>query len=691
MAGPLAPIDNDLADASDNSLQVQDSATFTQGPDDIEKMLNPDGELHRKLLGRCTSRINMSARFRAQRYDDWDRVDEHMRLFINLNRKMRFADKTMDPVKKENPFKRAIVMPVSYAIFQVRVAQMMSLYLSQSPVIRLQGRSPQSIPSSKWMEAMLAYDADRTSLPLVLHGMFGDAEKYGEGTVYDTWDVVRGNKRNPPPLQAISQVSPVLAMIASKLMPSLAQPKVDYNVPIREHNRLANVDPQLYFPDPRVPVTRTQDMEFCGHLTFSGRMNLIANSTKFGGPYFNLQYLNRGGAQEAREYARSRVRERLNSEAFGIRDQDNAKNFFALDHQQIKLIPREWGIGPQDVPVIWWLTVSNEAVIIRAHESSYDHGEFTYATCESNPDPHPVVNAGTIENLDGLQRVCDWFMNSRIANVRKMVNNSYVYNPAWIEAADMENLGPGRHVRYTQEGLRMLMSGQLTPDQMMPQQLQVQDVTGTHAEMFNMLFDLAQRMGAASDPSMGAPTPEQKTLGEIQSMLAASSQRIAMLAKTMDAQAFTPFVYRMIQNRQQFTTMDQYYRIEGADQGDDPSAGLQMIGRDDVQGDYDYIPNSGVLPPDPGRQAQTWLQLLQMLLQPGTPLMMPKQNGTIPDIHGVFEETVRQMGIRDLSEFYTLAQPPQVVPDAQALAGAQAGNLQPVPPGNGSPMPPGVQ
>lgn len=691
------------AGGDDGSLEVRDEATLEVPKPPIEKLLDPQGELHGKLLGQIMSRVNASARYMTGRKDDWNRVDERLRLFASLSRKARYADKSQDTTKKEMPFPRAIVMPMSLAIAQVRQAQFLSLFLSKNPMLEIDGRSPDDVAQAKLMEAMIAYDADQMGMPLVFNGLLADADKYGLGVVYDVWEVERGTKRKPPMIEAIP--GPFQG-IAAKLFPKLLEPQVDRNVPVREYNLWRNVDPYMYYPDPRVPISRLQESEFQGHLSFAGRMHLLSRATKYGGPYFNLDWLAKsgesGGGDAARVFSRSEVRDRLTGDSFSIRDSGTQResSFFAIDNQQIKIIPREWKIGEEDTPTIWWFSVGNESTIIRAHESPYDHGKFTYAAAESLPDPHATLNPGVIENLDGLQRTGDWLINARIENIRRIINLSFIYLQTMVESGDLENLGPGKHIRLSDLGEKKVLSGELTIPQII-QQLQVQDVTGSHAEAFQMLFDMAQRMTAVSDPSMGTPTQEQKTLGEVQSLLASSSQRIAMQARLYDAEAIRPLAQRAIANRQQFTTMDQYYRIVGNSARDTRGAERLMIGADDVQGDFDYVSMSGVLPADPSRNAETWGRVFQTLLT--VPQIQTRADGARIDIYAVFDQMVQAMGIRDLDRFYTVAPPMmpgmvpgmmqaampgappvQVMPDEQVQQQVQAGNMVPMG-GNGAP------
>jgi hypothetical protein len=408
-------------------------------------------------------------------------------------------------------------------------------------------------------------------------------------------------------------------------------------------------------------------------------MSILERSVKKSGPYFNVEELEKhaGQAARGREGGAGSRRTRFNVDEFMLRQgaDDRDRGYFALDHFQIKLIPKEWEVGEGTDPELWWFTQADESLIIRAHKGAYEHGKLSYSVGEVLPDPHEILNAGMVEQLDGIQRVIDWLYNSRIANIRRAINNSIIFAPTLLEIADITHPNPAGTIRLTQKGEELLMTGTM-PIGAMYQQLQVADLTAPHLQTVGGLFDMAQRMTAANDPAMGQPTEEKRTLGEVQSILAAASQQLRIVAQLIDSQAIRPLVNRSISNRQQFTSLNQWFRVTGdLARG----AGMQKIqaSRQQLQGGFDYIPNSGVMPADPARQAELWLRMGEIAAK--TPqLMQPGPDGKVLDLRKVFNEGFRAAGIKNVEQFYMQVPMPQVVPDALLAQAVQSGNAVPL-------------
>jgi hypothetical protein len=575
------------------------------------------------------------------------------------------------------PFERAIVIPASFAIHQLRKTQLSSVFLAQKPMFPIEGRSPEDVEGAQLMEAAIDYDADATNAICVLYAFLQDCDRYGMGVLYDTWEEEPGwVMRQPAPMNPLQRIR---AMI---MAPQLLEPQRVMGT-VREFNRWQNVDPYNFWPDPRVPLSDIQKGEYCGHRTFNGRMSILERSAKNGGPYFNVEELEKhaGQATRGREGGTGSRRTRFNPDEFMLRQgaDDRDRGYFALDHFQIKLIPKEWQLGEGADPELWWFTQADESLIIRAHKSAYEHGKISYSVGEVLPDPHEILNTGMVEQMDGLQRVLDWFHNSRIANIRRAINNSIIFAPTLLEIADITHPNPAGTIRLTQKGEELLITGQLQLSSMY-QQFIVQDLTAPHLQQSGVMFEMMQRMSAANDPAMGQPTPGDKTLGEVQSMLAAASQQLRIVAQLIDQQALRPLLNRSISNRQQFTSLAQWFRVTGdLARG----AGMQKVQatRQQLQGGFDYIPNSGALPADPARNAELWLRMGEIASK--TPqLMQPGPDGKVIDIRKIFNEGFKAAGLKNVETMYMtlpLPQlPPGIMPDAALAAGVQAGNIVPM-------------
>lgn len=632
----------------------------------IEEQLDPKESLHQDILSKLTSRRDAAQSHMDSRKGQWRETNNKLRMHIDLTRKAKKGDGTTDQDTLEMPHDRAIVVPASYSILRVLLTQLMSIFGSREPLIQIRGRGPEDIAPAKIMESALGYDLEEMGAFLSLYALCQDSLKFGCGIMYDSWHSEYGDK---------VVTTDVPSMVPG--MPSIPIQTTQFGI-LKEHNLWNSINPFDFYPDPRIPMSTPQEGEFIGHRFYRGHMYLQERSKDNGGPYFNVTHL--------REKMSGRMREEEDGTELGIggftenQIDELDKGAYQLDHMQVKLIPSEWGLGIESNPQIWWFTWANDSVIIRAHKCPYDHQQFTYSVAESDPDMHSAFNPGIVESLDGLQRYIDWLYNSHLQNLMRHLNDAMIFSTALIEETDITNPGPARHVRLTPLGEEMIMSGGYSINQFV-HQLPVQDVTAPHLEAVGSLFQLAQRMSAANDPQMGMPTPDKRTLGEINVITASSSQRLTIVARLIDAMAISPLSKRSISNRQQFTSMQQFFRISGEDSALEQSQ--HVLGdRSKIQGNFDYVPTNGILPPDPVRQAQTWMQVAESLAR-FVPMMMQMgiqpQDGMMPDINAVLKEGYKAMGARNIDRFFVpMGGPPQVMGDEQVEQGVQDGNLVPM-------------
>lgn len=646
----------------------------------IEVELRHGAPLHQEILSRLIARRQLAERVVSSRSDDWNRVNEHLRMYIDLGRQARKADKSVDPNKKEMPWERSIVVPLSYAVQQVHLTEAMGIFMRQDPILKIKGVGGEDVEPAKLMQAVMAYDQDQTAFPLQLYSAVNDTIRYGQCTFYNTFEQEMGWKhwRAPSKFQAILQ-----AMRRPTSGRSWKR--------MREFNLVYTVDPYLWWRDPRVAIADFQNGEFCGHRTHRGFLWIAERDKKNGGPYFNVDVLSGIGAGGARQSARGRASQgrtinKVDISRFrmsgSVDELDHG--FHVIDHLQVKLIPREWKLGPGSLPEKWWFTWVDDRVIIRGHRAEYEHEKFTYAAGEAHPDPHVGDNPGLIENLDGIQRFMNWIFNCHIQNVIRHLNNSMGYAPSMIEEADLFDRDAGGHFRLSSYGEQLLMEGRLKIGDMM-HQMNLSDVTRPMLQDNSVLMDMGMRMMAVADANQGRVSQQKRTLGEIQNVVAGSSKRMILHAVLFDIMALNPLAKQMIANRQQFTEMEQYVRIAG-DLAREVGAEALQIKPEDLAGNFDYVGRSAVMPPDAQDLPVVWEKIGQQLAN-NPLLLMPRQDGKQLDIHELFKEGVESTGVRSLESFYKeprhLTGPPQapnveVRPDQQVEEAARRGDIEPM-------------
>lgn len=645
----------------------------------IEERLRPDAPLHREILGRLTDRRDYSEEFLSDRRNEWNRVKRHLRLFLDLREKARLGDKTTDEDDLEMPFKRSVTIPLSAATLEVYLTQIMSIFTARDPIFQVRGRSPEDTFKARLMEALLTYDCQQTKAFSVLYSMFHDAIAYGNGITYDSWEIEEGIKHVFEPLEVPGAPPGLLAAV---LGPLAYTPVRRWGVR-REYNRWRPVDPFCMRPDPRVALSDLQAGEFFGH-QFDASYNELLKKSGEHGPYFNVERLPQQAGTTLRDSER---------EDFGINEATPAntsndireRGYYSCETMTIELIPSEWKLGPETMPEKWIFAWAEDDIIIRANPLANAHGQFPYTVAETNPEFHSTFGPGVIENIEPMQRFINWLFNSHIENITSVLNNQYAYSSRFIEELDLEYGGPGQHIRLTNEAVEMMLTGEIQDVRSFLFQIPAQDVTGqSYMGAIQYIYQMAQLLTSVNDPLSGVQTPTERSATEIQTITAKASDRVAIKARLMDENAMQPLIQRALANRQQFTQMQQYYNITGQLAADLMMESIYIDIRD-LQGQYDYIPITGILPEDPARSAQVWSNVMAAAAQIPM-LQQPGPDGRMLDFREVFNTIAEKQGIQNIDRYYMNV---NVAPDQEVAAQEQAGNMVPLPGPQGA-LPPGA-
>lgn len=657
-----------------DDIQPQDSgqAQISSSPDaPLHERIMADREFHDFILERLKRRRDYAVRSIEHRYEEWDRVREHMSMYVNLTRKARRGDKSSEYTSVEMPFQRSVVVPATYATLHVLLAQMMSIYAARKPMFQILGVGPEDKIRAKLIEVMLDYDAKQTQAYGVLYGLFLDALQTGMGVVYDSWEIEEGNNWKHTPLE-VPGVPPEL--LVAQLGPLAFTPVKEWGVK-REYNRWRVIDPYRVRKDPRVPLSNLQEGEFFGHM-FDASYNFFAKRKLPNGPYFNVEALrnlkiNRTFKPEGK--GSDGINEEQSIQA-GFRTHEGYGDFYNGETMVVELIPSDWKISTSENPEKYIFTWVEDQEIVRAHEQKNWHGQFPYSGVETDPDIHAANSPGQGELIEGLQRVINWLYNSHIENITATLNNRWVYSPRFINSVDLDYGGPGENIRMSNEAVEMLLSGEIQSIQSFLYQMPMTDVTGQHyIPAMEKTYSFLQLLTGANDPMTGIPTPTERSATEISTITAKASDRIAIMTRLMDDHGIQPLINRAIQNRQQLTRAERYYRIVG-DFAKKLGMDSVFLGLMNIQGDFDYEPITGILPQDPAREANTWVNLLSGAGQIPQ-LQQPGPDGMMLDFREIFKTIAEKMGVPDIDRYMMQV---QVMPDQQVQDQSQQGNIVPI-------------
>lgn len=633
---------------------------------------------HRKLRDYVVTRRKASEEAMSERWETWEGIDDHWRMYLATGRPATRSDKTSDSRAEELPNDYAVVIPATFAALLVRLSQEYTVFAARNPLVELAGVAPEDVGPDRAMEALLAYDLRQSNVNSVMWSLLQNAERYGMAPLADSWEEDWGPIIDKPQLD-IRRVPPPLRGLALRIAGQQFQPSRRYGLR-KQWVRWRTVDPYLYWPDPYVPVGNPQAGDWCGDRTYLSRMWFAqreAEARTRGGEsqYFNLDHLKRL-AESIYSQNDERSRRWRQQQTRNLGSVEGDPRPMAVDTFQLRLIPRELGLGPSPDPELWHVEIVEDEVIVRAHPAEPWHEQYGYSVGEVLPDPHAFCNPGWAEQIDGLQRMIDWLINSHLEYTMRRVNGGLVWVPELLEEGDIINPRPGGDIRVTELAARRILAGRLDINSCY-RQLEMPDATTDHLSLAGYLFDWGQRMVGASDPQMAMPLPSKRTLGEVRTITAMGTQRVVMTCSFVDSSCIQPSVARAISLEQQFRDEEMYVRIEG-ELAEEYGAGQVLVNPRDIYGQYDYVPISGSSL-DPAAGAQSWLQLMQII---GKAPQLAQQF----DWASGFKEFARLVGVRNVAKFFRQPTPPpgasmpgvRVVPDDQLAAARQAGNAIPM-------------
>lgn len=552
--------------------------------DDISDMLSEDQE--QKLVNYVHSISKMSHDRISRRYDHWRDADRAHDVWVP-------ADSTK--------FREKIVVADTRAIADTVLTYLMAALTGRNPMFQLEGLNRKSRQSSMILERLLHQHMRRTAGEARIAQLLLDSIRYG-----------------------------------------FAPTKVVWN-PITKTNDIVNFDPRRCFPDPRVnwgDWDRMQFIVYSDHMSTGALIGsgLYPKVTKY--PALRRKMPMRH-AWESHGWFKEEGR------GLNLNPEDpiataNNGSYFSLDSSRI--VDEAWirfngyELNIPQVEQIWMLvTILDEQVVIRAQLNPYGR-QFPTVIGGLYHDSHKTYAQSLYDLLLPLHEISTWLLRSRVDNVQAALNNLIFVDPTSVSVPDLIDRNPWGLVRTlpgTKPGDGVFIA-------------EVPDVTRGHWNDIGAMSELKQRVSAASDAQQGMPTSDGiRTATEIARLTQLGSQRLGVIARIMSSTTIRPLVRMMVGNLQDALEYEGSLRILA----DDSPGQLSGLIKDDyldfdvgmLQGDIDYLVVDGTLPIEPTRNAETWMNILQVMN--GAGLNMEYKVGKIA------EEAIRSMGVSDLDQF----------------------------------------
>lgn len=642
--------------ASGSSFASSEDKGYTY-PKDMN--LQPSSTLHQKLVKEVYQRALESSTEMSKRYSSWKKVDQTLTAYIRL-------DEDEETIKSKDDRKPvSIVVPYSYATLETILTYFVSAFL-EDPIFRYLGSGPEDTIGAILLEKVIEQHTTNFKVALNLHTMYRDSLSYGMGVVTPTWDKKWGWK-------TVVQDAGFMSALFSRFIQT-GKERIREECILFEGNRLKNVDPYMFLPDPNVPIHDVQQGEFVGWIEQTNYMKLL-ELEKNDPNVFNVKYLKDMGSQGGSSQFNKSKTESGRGTKYGVGTTTSGSSTTPIDviWMYWTLVPKDQKMGSSEYPEKWLVGLAADKVVICAKPLTLNHNMYPVAVCAPDFDGYSSTPVSRLELMYGMQEGLDWLFNSHISNVRKAINDMLIVDPSLINMADLEDPKPGKLIR-----MRRAAWGRGVQNAVM--QLPVTDITRQHITDASVIVDFMQRTSAATDSLSGMvrKSGERVTAAETTGTRTSALSRLTKAAKIASLQAMQDIGYMFASHTQQLMTQDVWIKATGTWQDvlrKEYGEEMKLVTPYDIAVDYDIVVKDGST--QGGEYSESWVEIFRILSQ------QPQLYQAF-DMVRIFKHIARIMGAKDVNEFtmQTGDQVPPVKMDVSNQAsidkGVQQGNMVPV-------------
>jgi len=616
----------------------------------------PGTKLHDTILNAVKERKSFSERKMKEFHTQWDKADDSVRAYI----KERDVDKKR---KDKKSFAGEVdyvtlEVPYTYAIVMTAHTYYCSTILSaRAPIFQFTGRHGESQDSVMAVEAIMDYQCRSGGMIPPFYNWLYDLAKYSVGIVGEYWE---REEKIVSKYQAVPNVVNGVQFAGST--PQLVQEiQLGYI-----GNKVFNVRPYDFYPDPRVPLWKFQDGEFVIRDTSEGYFDILATEHTYPGYYQNLDRLKdvletRGtgiytGASPGAD-GDNQGSSRVNRPYQPGEGNAPGPGFLRIQDAYIKLIPSMWGLSPSKRVEIWCFQIANNALVISAKPLGLYHNRFPYSLMEGNFGSDEFAKFGMVEIIRPLTDILTWLVNSHFYNVRRILNNQLVFDPSRVTVKDLTKAG--------QRLIRLKPQAYGTDPRMAIHQLQMYDPTSGHLQQASYIEQMIQRCSAVVDQIMGVGDPGgRKSATESRIITGSSTSRLRTPIEYNSYLGIDPMAERLLSNTQQLLDVDRVYAVAGNTLQN--ATAFLNAGPQQIAGAYNHVPVNGTAPIDRLAQANFWKELLMGVAR--VPQVMMGL-----DIVSMIGHIMMMQGERNFDRFRI-----QVAPPGAAPGSTLGGNVVPI-------------
>ena len=625
--------------------------------------LRPGSKIHQKIMSFVMTRARESRNAMSVKFDTWNELDRTLQAYISPELEEKMADAEEDDYDRFSEKSDMIVIPISYAILETLMTYLIAAFLVE-PYFKYEGVEPSDIPKVAMLESVVSYQMRKRKSATNLMTMWRDALVYGFGGNHVGWTVEKGYR-------TVKKESSIWSDLRGMFIKGKPIQQRDV-VTTYEGNQLENIDPYMCLPDPNFPIEDVQDSEFFGWIERTNLMSILEEE-RYDDSLFNVKYLK--GSQKATSILFTEAQgEKLGYQSYASSGIGNVakESTRPVDviYMYCKIIPEEFELGTGEYPETWIFAVAGDKYIVKAQPVDADHNMIPVAITAPESDGHNILPVSKMEIIYPVQNASDWYIQSRVANVRKTLNDMLVVDPQLINMKDMRDPRPGKLIR-----MRRSAWGRGVKDAVM--QLNVTDVTQSHIGDIEFLSSMAKQLSGAVDSIQGIRrrTSERVSATEASDVRSSALSRLEKMAKIIAIQAHSDIAFMLAANTRQYMSDEVYVKIIGdyalsvlQEYGISNSEEKIKVSPADIDVNFDVIPHDGTIPGS--GNPNVWLQLFQMIS--GNPALAQTF-----DTVRIFEHLARLLGAKNIGAFINNPNAIKVMSDENVKKETQKGNIVP--------------
>lgn len=552
---------------------------------------------------------------------DWDVAYDTYHCYSQL------TQKDLDSLERGHP--RRYILPLTSAQVSTMASYIAQvLFGGPSPHI-VRARGPEDEIAAEFMNQLLRWNAEQQPTYALGYLWAVDTIVANRGVFYNSWQ----------PLYRPKQVATEVVDPSGATDPYTGQPltvvkyKVEYEV-VGGYNRMDLVSPYDFVCDPAMPLWRLQDMRYCGHRTrisiaeLMRRAKLDPEHPAYVIPEAVEELVHRAergnlanipgmetvgvttrvataGLVSRTEYERQRIGA---SPSGYIRADKYDKGNVDCWELWVKLVPADYDLGEDTEPVVYQILIGGGDVILAMNPSTYAHGMYPYSVAEARPSAHFQFGQGWVGVLRGIQTYVDWLKDRHQQALSRTVGNIFLLDPSAIDVEDF--LNPEK------EGLLLTLKPEAIGRRLEEvfKQIPVNDLTERFLDEARAFAQQAELVTGVNAAMLGGAQEGLSSATEFAGVQQMAAGRLMSVARILSVMGLVPQTRQFVSNFQQFLDTPQIVRFI-PNRPDLPSELMQQqsvtITKDNIQGEFDFIPWDGTLPGTDSRKVAAIARLLE--------------------------------------------------------------------------------